>query len=274
MTLQIDRQRVNALSNPLGIDSASPEFSWVLRSDQTSVLQTAYQVQVSQDATFQQKDRSMWDSGKTESDKPFAVSYAGFSLQPKTRYCWRVKVWDNKSQSGPWSSVAWFETGFLRGFEHQAKMISRPKTSSFAEEEKSTLYFRRFIDIPKPVIRGRLYATAHGWYKSFVNTTNVTADAQVPRWTPHHIYTEYQTYDVSGLFHVGENVLGAIVADGHFRGKNTILSWENCYGDRLGYYSLLELELEDGTTLRFTTDDSWQAGFGRIKRSDPKMGRR
>ena len=272
MALKNEHLRVSALHNPLGIDSSNPEFSWTLASSRESVLLTAWQIQVSLDAGFG-TEHIAWESGKTASDKPFAAIYEGSTLSPKTPYHWRVKTWDDRDQDGSWSETAWFETGILAGFERQAKLITRPTTpGKKPKDETETLCFRRFIDLPKPVTRGRLYTTAHGWYRSFINTTNVTADAQVPRWTPHHVFTEYQTYDVTDLFHVGENVVRAVVADGHFRGKNLYFSKHHCYGDRLGYYALLELELEGGECLCFITDDSWDAGFGRVIRSDPKDG--
>lgn len=274
MSLLANNLRVNALREAFGIDTPNPEFSWSLASDQTCVLQTAYQVQVSNDDGFDEKS-IVWDSGETASDKPFAVRYRGAGLLSKTRYYWRVAVWDQVRNRGPWSAISWFESGFFEPSDFHAQLILRsiaPGTKT--KQDRTTLYFRRFINVPGSVIRGRLYATAHGWYKSYINMTNVTADAQVPRWTPHDRYTEYQTYDVTSLFHVGENVLGAIVSDGHFRGENLGFSSRNCYGDQLGYYARIELELEGGATMHFETNDSWQVGLGRIVRSDPKAGER
>ena len=41
--------RVENLDNPLGIDTAEPRFSWQIGSDKQNVLQTAYQLIVSDD---------------------------------------------------------------------------------------------------------------------------------------------------------------------------------------------------------------------------------
>src|SRR5687767_3554099 len=68
--------RVNALEEPLGIDTAPPALSWKLAADRRGVTQQAYEVHVasSTDALAQP---DVWDSGKVTSDRSVGVRYGG-----------------------------------------------------------------------------------------------------------------------------------------------------------------------------------------------------
>ena len=72
----------------LGTYVARPRLAWVLEATGHNARQTAYQVQVSSGGT------SVWDSGRVESDAPVGIEYDGPVLKPRTRYQWRVRVWD------------------------------------------------------------------------------------------------------------------------------------------------------------------------------------
>ena len=84
----------------------------------------------------------------------------------------------------------------------------------------------------------------------------MTDDLLAPGWTPYRKRMLAETYDVTDLLGVGENVIGAVLGDGWYRGR---LGWEsetarNRYGDRLGLLAQLEMTLEDGTTSIIATD--------------------
>jgi alpha-L-rhamnosidase len=105
-----------------------------------------------------------------------------------------------------------------------------------------------------------------------VNGVNVTGSAQVPRWTPQDLYTEYQVYDATEYLQQGTNQIGAIISDGHFRGRNNFLRSNNCYGNRLAYYCLLHIELMDSSHITFSSNEEWEVSTGPILRSDPMEG--
>ncbi|KAL2847394.1 alpha-L-rhamnosidase N-terminal domain-containing protein [Aspergillus pseudodeflectus] len=272
MALSACNLKVNYRTEPLGIDTSTPVFSWTLQSAQASVLQTAYAIQVSCDDSFSNAQTTIWDSGQIPSDVPFQHAYHGSQLSSKTRFFWRVALWDQDDKQGPWSKTSWFETGFLDKSQFHARWITRRPVAR-QDLDRDTLYFRRReVHIPGAVRRARIYATACGWYKAFVNDVNVTGSAQVPRWTPHDLYTEYQVYDVTEYLRQGSNVLGAMVANGHFRGMNNADGAQNRYGNQLAFFARLEVELVDGRMLAFPTYKDWEVGRGRIRQSDPKAG--
>ena len=75
----ITQLEVDKLINPLGLDSESPDFSWIIKSDDYNMNQTHYQVFVATDITFSNKSL-VWDSGKVNSSESVYVKYRGKPL--------------------------------------------------------------------------------------------------------------------------------------------------------------------------------------------------
>src|SRR5690606_27319557 len=76
--------------------------------------QSAYRILVAHDPGDLVPGRAdVWDSGRVESDRSVGVAYDGPALRPRTRYHWRVQIWDEHGRASGWSRPAWFETGML-----------------------------------------------------------------------------------------------------------------------------------------------------------------
>lgn len=105
--------RVNALEEPLGIDTAPPALSWKLGADRRGVTQQAYEVHVATSADGL-GEPDVWDSGKVTSDRSVGVRYGGPALAPRTDYVWAVRVWDDEGAVSAWSEPARFGTGLGR----------------------------------------------------------------------------------------------------------------------------------------------------------------
>ncbi|MCL2164660.1 MAG: family 78 glycoside hydrolase catalytic domain, partial [Oscillospiraceae bacterium] len=101
--------KVNALENPLGIDTTEPEFSWNMESNVIGQAQTSYRIQVSLNSTF---TNLAWDSGEVSSNTSVGIFYDGDSLIPETNYWWRVTVIDFFGQEIV-SDTAFFSTGVM-----------------------------------------------------------------------------------------------------------------------------------------------------------------
>ena len=96
--------------------------------------------------------------------------------------------------------------------------------------------------------RARLYATSAGVNQLHLNGAVVGDTVLAPGWSTYDQRLRYETHDVTAIVSPGENAIGAVVADGWWRGH---LSWEmmrNVYGDRLGLLAQLEITYSDGTT--------------------------
>lgn len=96
-------------TNPLGIGTDAPTLSWQSAATGRGVMQTAYEVRVSDGANAE--SGNAWETGKVTSDDQLNIVYGGSSLKQQTRYHWQVKVWDNRGNESAWSPEAWFETG-------------------------------------------------------------------------------------------------------------------------------------------------------------------
>jgi alpha-L-rhamnosidase len=251
--------RTNARSDPFGIDTVEPIFSWRWLAESVS-----YRIQVSATDDFASP---VWDSGVVVDGTPYGVRYDGERLRSRTRYWWRVSSGDGLS----WSAPAKFETAFLAPEVPHAQWIGAPQP---ALDDEQALYLNNRLTLASPVVHARLYASALGWYRFFINGRDVTEGAQVPRWTPLGEVVEYQTYDVTTDLVAGENALAMVVGDGRYRGYLGGERRRKRFGDRLAGFARFEIELEDGTSVSLATDSAWFAGQGRIRASDPQAGER
>jgi len=99
--------KTDGLTDPVGIDSQQPAFSWQMQSDEIGAAQSAYHIVVQDDA-----QNTVWDSGVVESAVSNEILYEGETLNPSSQYTWNVTVTDQNGtdiQSG----TASFETSLL-----------------------------------------------------------------------------------------------------------------------------------------------------------------
>lgn len=251
--------------NPLGIDNASPGFSWKLSGSGNSIMQTAYSLRVSIDRRFQ-SDRIVWQTGKVESDQSIHLVYKGNELKSGQRYYWQVRVWDNKGRVSKWSETAWLEMGLLSESDWKAEWI---------EIEGDTLqyspspHFRKEFSVGKTVSTARIYVTSHGFYELHLNGKKVGDEILTPGWTTYGKRLQYQVYDVTEMLRKGDNAIGAVLGDGWYRGS---LAWSRnwaIYGKTLGLFMQLRITHTDGTETIIATDKSWKAfNDGAIRMND------
>src|SRR4051794_18741836 len=119
--VQVTNLKVENLTNPLGIDQQQPHLSWQLQSSQRNIMQSAYEVRVSNNPDF--KGSAVWSSGKVNSDQSVHVPYAGNQLQSGKRYYWEVRVWANGGNASDWSQPAYWQMGLLQPTDWQAQWI-------------------------------------------------------------------------------------------------------------------------------------------------------
>ncbi len=67
-------------STPPGFDNPTPEFSWILQSEERVAVQTAYEIWVSDDQKNPDAG-NCWQSGKIPGNKTFGIRYAGKPLK-------------------------------------------------------------------------------------------------------------------------------------------------------------------------------------------------
>ena len=270
--LTVRKLQTEMLDNPLGIDTLRPRLSWQIASKQRAVRQSAYQVQVAATAAeLTTGNGLLWDSGKVVSDHSIAVDYGGPQPKSRQRCFWRLRIWDQANRMSAWSEPAWWEMGLLEEEGWLADWIE----VDWDEDPKAFKpcpFLRRGFTLDQTVKSARLYVTAHGLYEVWLNGRRVGDQVFTPGYTPYDKMLQYQVYDVTGMLLEGENVIGAILGDGWYRGKNGTVGARNTYGTRLALLAQLEVVTADGQTHTFGTGPAWQATTGPILKSDMKDG--
>ena len=257
--------------DPLGIDQAQPRLGWQLRSPARGVVQRAYQIQVARDAASLRAGRTLWDTGRVASDRQAQVPYAGPALESSRLYHWRVRVWDASDRPSAWSAPGWWEMGLLRPDDWKARWIE-PAWDEDTKESQPSPMLRRVFRLKAVPRSARAYVTSRGLYELEINGRRVGDQLFTPGWTSYRKRLQYQTYDVTALLRAGENVVGATLGDGWYRG---FLAWRknrNSYGERLGLLCQLRIEHGDGSVELVGTDETWKAAVGPIRSSDIYMG--
>jgi alpha-L-rhamnosidase len=118
-------------------------------------------------------------------------------------------------------------------------------------------FLRRAIMVPKSVRSARLYVTALGSYRVFLNGNRIGSDVMTPDFTDYRKRVLYQTYDVTTLLGKGNNAIGALLGDGWY---GSPLTWVGMHFFRLPVRFMAQLELgyDDGTHETIVTDGSWR----------------
>jgi alpha-L-rhamnosidase len=139
------------------------------------------------------------------------------------------------------------------------------------ELQQPAAYLRRTFELPKTVQRARLYVTALGSYRVFVNGSRVGNDVMTPGFTDYRKRVFYQAYDVTGLLASGSNVISALLGDGWY---GSGLTWVGMHffapPDR--FMAQLELDYADGGHETVATDESWKAAASPILESQIYAG--
>ncbi|MEF2279631.1 family 78 glycoside hydrolase catalytic domain [Deinococcus sp. YIM 134068] len=291
--------RCEFMRDPVGLGERQPRLSWVLQSDRRGVRQTAYEVLVAGEEADLTPDRALWGTGRVSSEGSAHVRYDGPPLESRRRYCWKVRVWDEAGTVSGWSEPGLWEMGLLNPDDWQARWVEprqepvtpEPPINFFAAmgmgprtpEETRTLpgklhpcpRLRRTFEIPGPVRKARLYATAHGLYTLDLNGERVGDRELTPENTSYPQFLMVQTYDVTGQVQLGQNALGVTLADGWYAGRTSAAGDSLNFGDRLGVLFQLEIELEDGVRLTVASDGNIRSSVdGPLVYSDLFIGER
>jgi alpha-L-rhamnosidase len=250
-------------TNPMGIDIQKPRLSWQISSAEENILQTAYEIKVTDQTP---KGKLLWTSGKVNSDQSVNVAYQGPELKSMQRVYWQVRIWDNKGKATEWSAPSFWEMGIMEPGSWKASWIEFPSETE-VKGSKPAQYFRKDFSTGKKIKSARVYVTSLGLYQLFLNGKKVGTDLFTPGWTSYKNRLQYQTYDVTSIIQ-NKNSIGAIVGDGWYRGN---IGWGNengYYGSKLALLAQLQINYTDGTAEIIGTDQNWKVSTGPIIESD------
>uniref|UniRef100_UPI0025DB37EF family 78 glycoside hydrolase catalytic domain n=1 Tax=uncultured Microbacterium sp. TaxID=191216 RepID=UPI0025DB37EF len=214
----------------LGIGEAEPRISFV-----ADAAADAFELEFVADGTVRAE--------RTTSTQRVAWPFA--PLAPRAGGDLRIRALD----SGPWSEPVRIESGL--GDDWQVDFAS-PSVVADRTAPRPAYLLRAAIAegaLPGDIVRARIHSTAHGVYELEVNGERIGDDVLAPGWTSYGHRLRYQTHDVTAALRVGENVIGAWLADGWYRGHIGFDGgvWD-IYGSDVALLAQLEVTTADGVT--------------------------
>lgn len=243
--------RVEHTREALGLGTPRPRLSWQLDGP-TGWRQESVEIALESGA------RRVATAVISTRDQVL-VPWPFADLASRQRVQVRVRVSGADGSVSPWSASTAIEAGLLAPSDWQA----RPVGGSWDEEagtDRRPARVRRSFELDGDVVSARLYATAHGVFEAELNGTRVGSDELSPGWTSYGSRLRYRTHDVTDLLVAGENVLGAWLGDGWYRGRLGFNGgYHDLYGTDLAFLAQLEVELADGRRVVVATDDRWEA---------------
>ncbi|MFL6127005.1 family 78 glycoside hydrolase catalytic domain [Actinophytocola sp.] len=247
------------LTDPLGIDTATPRLSWLDSSNVNGAAQTAYEVAVS---TAARGSGTVWESGKVDSARSYDVGYAGPPLRSRTRYRWTVRVWDNRGHASPWSRSAWFETAFLDPAAFQGAWIGR---RAAAGETTPNPLLRKEFPLHGGITSARAYVSGLGFHQLYVNGHRIGDHVLDPAFTNYDRTVDYVTYDVTADVRAGRNAVGVGLGNGWYAGNADHFSvpeavpWQPA---RPELKFQLTVRYADGSSAQVVSDTGWVTADG------------
>ena len=246
-------------TNPIGLDMASPRFSWAIESAKRNTSQTAYEIKITE------AKKLVWSSDKVNSNQSVYIDYAGPKLSSNTKYNWQVRVWDNQGTASEWSASNSFQTALLSVSDWQAKWI----VPGFVEaSNRPSPIFRKQFAATKKLVSAIANITAHGMYEAQINGQRVGDAYLTPGWTSYSTRLQYQTYDVTNLIKTGANAIGVSLGSGWYRGIIGFSNNKDFYGKDIALLFQLNITYSDGSKEIVISDDSWKANTGSIEYSE------
>lgn len=233
---------VNGVSNPLAIDRDTARFTWMSADTRRGEAQAAYQLLVaSTPERLTSEKADCWDSGKVTSANSASVQYSGNALRSATRFWWKVRIWDQSGEPGPYSAPACFDTGLNRN-EWTAQYIWDGTTN-----RNNFAYFRKTFLVTQMPTRAKVYVTAQNDYMLYCNGQPL---GRGPARSDPYQYGQYNAYDISKLLKPGTNVFAAT---GHWLG-----SWgdSGCNAEP-AFLLQAQLDYPEGSAT-IVTDESWK----------------
>ncbi|MFK0006993.1 family 78 glycoside hydrolase catalytic domain [Paenarthrobacter sp. NPDC090520] len=245
------------LPQAMGIGVDKPRISWKT-SAEPGWVQEAYQLSVAVNG-------GTWTSARIESAESVLVPWPAEALGSAQRAEISVRVWGtDESEPSNWSQPSAVETGLLNPSDWTATAIT-PAWDEDPDADRRPPLLRHTFTLDRPVTSARLYVTAHGLYEMEINGQRVGDDALSPGWTVYGKRLRYYTYDVTEHLAAGDNAMGALLADGWYRGRIGFRGGHaNLYGDKVALLAQLQVTHDDGSVTVVGTDGTWKASHGPV----------
>ena len=152
-----------------------------------------------------------------------------------------------------------------------------PENDSLFYSDHPAPLFRKEFEPGKNIRSARLYITAAGYYRVFVNGQTIDDNVLDPAWTDFSKTIWYSEYDVTSLLTDGQNCLGVTTGNG-FYNPLPLLKWgrRNLRVDlavgKPAFIAKLIISYNNGKTEEIVTDRSWKYAFGPVMKNCVYLG--
>jgi len=250
-------------NNPLGIDNLKPQLSWKVGADINGVNQSAFRIQIATTKEALLNKVFLIDEKIETAFNAYRVNT--LNLKSKSKYFWRVMVWDESGSATNWSNISWWEMGLINAQDWEAKWVRNPNFMDDSLSSKPAPFFRKEFDLKGIPKKGRVYVTGLGYFKLYINGVEVGDHQLDPVKTRYDKRVKYLVHDITQLLKPGKNVVGMILGTGwynHF--ANAV--WGFNKAPWRSYPELL-CQLEISTSeeeVKVISDNSWLTKQGPI----------
>jgi alpha-L-rhamnosidase len=204
----------------------------------------------------------IFDSGKVNGSGIDSPAYRPpLSLQPRTRYFWKVRVWGESENAE--SDIAWFETSKMNeGW--QGEWI----TPDWEDRHLHPILYRSF-DLPARPVAARAYVSGLGLYHFELNGNKVGDEYLTPYCNAYDQWIQVQTFDITDRLQSGTNLISVMLGNGWYKGRyGANGGTADYYGDRFALICEIHVTLENGDEIIVATDQSWKAQPSPVIQSD------
>ena len=238
-----DRLIVDGVREPMGIDNPAPVFGWAGAHAMRGQSQRGFQILVASSQKVLDADTGdVWSTRVQESAQQGGIIYAGSALASRTRYWWKVRVWDEGGHVSPFSPPAMFETAMMSPTDWKAQWVG----GDFTRMRKEFA-----VDPARTIAQARAYVSGQGYYELRLNGKKVGDHVLDPGYTDYKFRALYSTYDIKNLLKPGANAIGVMLGDAY------LIKWELKQPfDKMAVVQI-EVKYTDNTTATFVTDAGW-----------------
>lgn len=250
------------IENPIGIDTPFPRFTWQISDDRQGAKQKAWQLIIGTDSVEVASEKgNYWVSDKQETIQN-NVTYAGKPLGPFTKYFWTVKIWDKNGHPFELAPVSSFETGMMQPKNWKGDWVN----DSRDEDLKPAPYFRKTINMAKPIKSARIYIAVAGLYELFINGEKVGDHHLDPMYTRYDRRILYLAHDVTKMMNEGKNAVGLLLGNGWYNHQSTAVWYFDKAPWRARPKFCLDLHVTymDGSNEIITSGTDWKTSLSPI----------
>jgi alpha-L-rhamnosidase len=274
-TINIYGLQCEYLTNPLGIDTETPRFSWKISDPNHTrgLHQTAYRILVaSTPDNLKNNKADVWDSEIVSSEQSHLVPYCGQKLQSGADYYWKVIVYtalptDEETNSAELSiqeanvialtameeansttsAVARFSMGLLNRTDWKGDWIKHPAASP-----EKHIWFRKTLNIDSKASSAFAYIATNGYHELYVNGQKVDNFVLAPALSRIDKRILYVTYDITSLLRKGDNIIALWYGPGWSR--------NNFFAPLVDQAVLIQLDgkTKNGKSFSLHSDESWK----------------